>query len=281
MRVAFFANDKNREQDLARAFIAGVEAHGDIGYLRTNNSAAGNCDVAVMVGVKSIDLYRACQSAGIHIIMLDKGYQRHRQPGKRVWEYWRCAINAHHPTDTLMKIKRPRDRMEGVILQPWRTRTKRGHIAIAGSSAKYHRFYNLPDPTTWAIEVVREIRKHTDRRIAYRPKPSWHDAVPIPDTIYSGHNHPIGGVLEGAHALVTHGSNACFEAVQAGIPSVILGNGVAKPISSTDISEVERPLLATLGERRRWLASLAYCQWSVLEFKSGEAWATIRPQIGR
>jgi hypothetical protein len=269
MRVAFYASNKPREQELAAAFLAGAEAHGDSGSLRDSGDKAGDCDVAVMVGVKSCDLYRASRAAG-----------RHRQPGAKVWEYWRIAVDAHHPTGKLMAVKRPHDRMYGVNLLPWRRPAKRGHIVIAGSSAKYHRFYNLPDPTAWAIRQVHEIRKHSQRQIIYRPKPSWHDAVPIPYTTYSDKHEAIGAVLKGAHALVTHGSNACFEAITRGVPCIILGDGVAKPISSTDIAEIEQPRLASIHERRRWLASLAYYQWTVLEFQSGEAWASIRPQIG-
>ena len=274
--VAFYASDKPREQDLARAFIAGVEKHGDAGFIARGDSPR---DVAVMVGVKSIDIYRQCQAEGIHTIMIDKGYQRHRKPGERVWEYWRCAIDAHHPTDMLMNTKRPSDRMAGVELSPWHAKTKRGHIVIAGSSAKYHRFYGLPDPTTYATELVARIRKYTKRDIVYRPKPSWRDAVPIDGTTYSEPGEHIGDALWGAHALVTHGSNACFEAVTTGVPCVILGNGVAKPISSTDIAEINSPRQASMGERQRWLASLAYWQWNLIEFESGEAWAAIRPQI--
>jgi len=280
MNIAFFANDKKREQDLAEAFIAGVEKRGDKGFVfkTIENDARFPVpwpDVVAMVGVKSRDRYRECQDKGIHTIMLDKSYQRHGG-----WEWWRCAINAHHPTATLMDINRPRDRMADVELSDWRKPTKRGHIVIAGSSAKYHRFYDLPEPTKWATDLVAEIRKHTDRPIIYRPKPSWHDAVPIDGTSYSKLPDTIGDVLKGAHALVTHGSNACFEAVVAGVPCIILGDGVAKPISSTDIADIERPYLAPNYDRQRWLAALSYCQWTLEEFKSGEAWAEIRPQIG-
>ena len=297
MRVAFFASDKQREQDLARAFTAGVVKHGDTvndiypygvhhgpgEWHHDFASIRDNIDVAVMAGVKSISLYRECRDAGINTVMIDKGYQRHSNPVGRFWEYWRIAVNAHHPTDTLMDIERPHDRMAGVKLSRWREPTKRGHIVIAGSSAKYHRFYNLPEPTQWATDVVADLRKYTTRPIIYRPKPSWGDAVPIQGAGYSrGKKTKLGflDTLENAHAIVTHGSNACFEAVTSGVPCIILGNGVAKPISSTLISKINNPLLASMQQRQKWLAALAYSQWTLLEFRSGEAWATIRPQIG-
>ena len=280
MNISFYASDKMREQELALAFLTGVEKHGDTGWVQPAGFVGIKPDLAVMVGVKSRYLHRSCQALGVHTIMIDKGYQRHRKPGGKGWEYWRCAIDAHHPTDMLMNIKRPSDRMAGVELARWHAKTRRGHIVIAGSSAKYHRFYDLPEPTQWTVDLVAEIRRHTDRPIVYRPKPSWHDAKPIDGTRYSGPNENIADVLRGAHALVTHGSNACFEAVLAGVPCVILGDGVAKPISSTTIAEIESPLLASMQQRQKWLAALSYCQWTLEEFESGKAWAAIRPQIG-
>ena len=309
MKIAFFSSGKQREKNVSRAFMAGVRASGDKCIINDmgetlHDAASSNIknirqytkalkqdgvSVAVMVGVKSIEIYRACRAAGIHTIMLDKGYQRHRNPIGKYWEYWRAAVDDHHPTATLMDIDHPRDRMTGIRLSRWRTPTDQGHIVLAGSSAKYHRFYDLPEPTQWAIDVVAELRRHTNREIIYRPKASWHDAVPIEGTSYSKRpddgrifagKHNILEALAGAHALVTHGSNACFEAVTSGVPCIILGNGVAKPLSSTTIADIENPLLASMQQRQKWLAALAYSQWTLLEFKSGEAWATIRPQIG-
>lgn len=85
--------------------------------------------------------------------------------------------------------------------------------------------------------------------------------------------------LRNAHVMVTHGSNACFEAVLAGVPVIVLGDAVAKPISSTVIEEVRRPHLARARDRKQWLANLMYHQWTMPEFEGGEAWNHIRPQI--
>lgn len=284
MRVCFFASDKPREQLLADAFIRGLGPHGDTGEMRDLDGTAQvatGCEVAVMVGVKSREIFEANTKAGIHVVIIDKGYQRQRTGGPvRVWEYWRVAVDGHHPTRYLMHDVRPHDRLEasGLVIAPWRK--SGGHILIAGSSAKYHRFYGLREPTDYAARLVGWIRKRTKMPIIYRPKPSWRDAEPIPDTQYShGKQEPLESVLFDCHALVTHGSNACFEAILSGVPCVILGDGVAKSISSTDIRRVKKPRLATDDERRQWLANLLYHQWTMREFESGKAWAVIRPQI--
>lgn len=287
MRVAFMAEDIPRERHLERAFMAGVEKHGDISTNIIDFDKPEEVDAVVLIGVKSIDLYRACREAGIHTIMLDKGYVRHDEAGKPqpsgvlggVWSHTRAALDAHHPTKAMMQRNYPRDRAKhlGLELKPWRN--DGDYILLAGSSAKYHRFYNLPEPTEWARNVVAELRRYTDRLIYYRPKKSWRDSVEIEGTVWARSKEPIKNALNNAWALVTHGSNACFEAALYGVPSIILGDGVSMPISSTDLSEVENPRLADIKERRQWLANLMYQQWTMIEYQSGEAWAVIKEQI--
>lgn len=275
MRLCFYASDKPREIELASAVIAGAAEHGIEGFIKplTPEIEIEPCDVACMVGVKSARLFRACQAARILPIYFDKGYVRSRRPESRTWEYWRVSVGAHHPTGTtLCAHRKPADRLAALSLSvaPWR---KRGlQIVFAGSSAKYHEFYGLPEPTRYARKLIGQIKRLSDRPIIYRPKPSWRDAEPIRGSLFSGGNEGITSTLANAHCLITHGSNACFEAALLGIPSIILGDAVARPISSTDLADLEAP---RLGKRDRWLAALAYHQWTLDELRSGEAWITV------
>ena len=282
LRVCFFHSSKPRERVLANAFLEGVSEYGDYVELRELQpevEVATGCDVAAMVGVKSRELYQANWRAGIHTLYFDKGYTRHSTSGGvRSWEYWRVAVDAHHPTHHLPKLPTATDRLDQLELQlkPWRKEGK--HIVFAGSSQKYHDFYGLQDPTTYARKIVKRLHGLTEREVVYRPKPSWKEAVEINGTVFS-RGGSITDVLQDAWVLVTHGSNACFEAVLYGIPCIILGDAVARPISSTALEEIENPRLATDEERRLWLAQLAYSQWTLPELASGDAWKHIRPLI--
>ncbi len=273
--ILFAASDKPREQQLAAAFAAGAAVHGckvDICHNGVLPRLNGYRAVA-MVGVKSKRLFEQVKATGAMPLMLDKGYIRSRRPDARTWEYWRVSPGAHHPTGTsLTGRKYPSDRLEALELEVAKWRRGGLQVVFAGSSAKYHDFYGLPDPTEYASALFERIRQLTDRPIVYRPKPSWRDAVPIAGSRYSVGKEGMSGALANAHCLVTHGSNACFEAALLGIPSIILGDGVAKPISSTSIEDVEHP---HLGKRIQWLANLAYHQFTEAEFASGEAWQTI------
>lgn len=282
MKVVFWASDKARERILAEAFLEGVRAHGDTGEIRPLQpevTVAQDADVVCMVGVKSRELFQAHWRASAHTIMFDKGYTRQgTSGGVRAWEYWRASVDAHHPTHYLGKINHPQDRADKVQMafKPWRTDGK--HIIFAGSSAKYHDFYGLDDPTAYATKYINRLRTRTGRKILYRPKPSWRDAVPVQGAEFSKEGS-IYDVLQNAWALVTHGSNACFEAISLGIPCIILGDAVAKDISSNDLDLIEKPYLATVEQRRQWFNNLAYQQWNLREMASGEAWKTMRPVI--
>lgn len=283
MRITFWHSDKPREQVLADAFAEGARARGDTVTLRAltpEHEPAPDTDVAVMVGVKSKELFWKHWHSGVHTIYIDKGYTRHTVPGPiKIWEYWRVSVDAHHPTKKMLTRPKPFDRMEKLELElkPWRTKGK--HIVFAGSSAKYHDFYGLSDPTEYAEKFIRRSRGYTRREIIYRPKPSWRDAAPIKGSTYSELPETIDDILKGAWCLVTHGSNACFEAMLMGIPSIVFGDAVVKPISSVAMEDLEKPFLANDDTRRQWLANLCYYQWTLGEFASGQAWDHIRQDI--
>jgi len=283
LRIHFLKSDKPREWLLADAVLRGAEKHGNV----VSSSSLGEdhdpetCDVACFFGVKSRELFQKYHRADVHTLMIDKGYVRGKPTAGVVgpWKFWRVAIDAHHPTSRLSSLRLPDDRFRALGLEdhPWRTKGR--HILLAGSSAKYHTFYGTMDPTMYAKKLVAQMREHTERSIVYRPKPSWREAVSLTKCGYSRPPELLAEALDRAWVMVTHGSNACFEAVLAGVPTIITGDGVSLPISSSDLADIENPRLASDAERGQWLANLAYFQWTIGEFASGAAWEFIGEQI--
>ena len=288
MRILFIRSDKPRERILADAFVTGALKHGE-DAVQVERPEGGEysgdlppCDMVCFVGVKSVRLFKQFWKAGVHTLMFDKGYVRtEAEGGVKGWKYWRVAIDGHHPTHYLDKMKMPADRWRALKLdmKPWRKEGRQ--IVFAGSSAKYHEFYEMDDPTKFAEKYITRLYKElTERPIVYRPKPSWIDACAVHGSTFSyGKGTTIHDVLRGAHCLVTHGSNAVFEAVMEGVPCIVMGEAVAKPISTTNLDDVESPYLATDAERLQWASNLAYCQWTLGDFQSGEAWSHIKDQL--
>ena len=279
MRVVFYYAEKPRERILQGAFAEGVKVHGDEFEARLLSQEVVDCDVAVMVGVKSRELFQANWKAGTHTVLLDKGYHRATYPGgARGWIYWRVAVNAHQCTAYLSQ-NRPSDRAKKIGWHVRRWRKNGSHILFGGSSQKYHEFVDAGDPTEFAKKTIRRIAKFSSREIIYRPKPSWDGAVPVEGATLRDEFVPLVHDLEGAWATVTHGSSICLESILCGVPVIVLGDAVAKPISSTDLLEIESPRLASEDEVSQWLANLAYQQWTLAEFASGEAWGNIKSVI--
>jgi hypothetical protein len=164
-------------------------------------------------------------------------------------------------------------------------------ILVDGSSGKHHYFHAdrdyskeqmgelHNDANEIARSLVARIRDITQRPIVYRPKPSWKQARAIPGTEYSTGKEWRNAVGR-AHCVVTYGSNLCFDAALFGKPSLVLGHGIAGPISSTDLKELENPYLATGDERRQWLSNVAWTQFHALgEYYNGMAWKVIRDMV--
>ena len=283
MKIAFHHSDKDREIRLANAFLEGAAARGhEIEFRRLSPwQQIGDCDLACMVGVKSAELWHRTRASGSRTLMFDKGYVRRPGAGCE-WEYWRVSLDAHHPTQTtLMREAMPSDRFDALDLRvtEWRDNPE-GPVLFAGSSAKYHRFYGLPDPTRYAKGIIGKLRRKTRREIYYRPKPSWRDAVPIPGTVYSGPKDKLGPLVNSAHAVVTHGSNICFETILSGVPCLVLGDAIAAPVSSTELSKIERIRRCDPDTRSQWLANLAYHQWAESEMRTGQAVRQVERWMG-
>ena len=174
----------------------------------------------------------------------------------------------------------PRDIIHYETLEPRPTKKENqgSYIVFAGSSAKYHIFMGLEDPETYAKNVISELRHYTNRPVIYRPKPTWSAKKPVPQTIYKGDsdvkyhqlmNHDI-------HSVITHTSNAALEANFYGIPTLVLGDSIAKPVSSTELKDIENIHIPTLEEKESLGRSLSYFQYSMEEISTGLPWKKLK-----
>lgn len=287
MDIIFFYAPKNQhEVDLAYAFQDGTPDSVNCvlaektPYSHTRVELA---DVVCFFGVKSAKMFHRALAENVTVVYFDKGYSRSRLNSM---EYYRVAVNAQNAADFVGRANHKDDRFEKLEwkLRPYDQGTK-NYILFAGSSRKYHNIHRLPHPTQYARECFKEIKKYSPRPIIYRPKPSWvrhQDCVQIEGTTFSGPERLIRDVFRDTYVLVTHGSNACVDAMVHGIPSVIIGCGVSRSISSTQLSEVNNPIIPLEDERYQLMSNLAYCQWKLEEIASGEAWQThIYPEITR
>lgn len=293
MKAIFWQHPEHkRETDLAKALQNGARACGDEVEIRDvpqdGKIEVRECDLVCKVGVKSAEWFKAYREAGIPWLYFDKGYIRTRAPIEWL-DYWRLSVNAHHPIAYVATAKHDQKRADWMQLgwSPWRSRSAGGRaIIVDGASRKNYRFNGLGDPTERAREVIEKIRG-SGRHIIYRPKPSWDGeggAVPIEGTEYA-RGRPgidvkdVAYDLRRAHVVITFTSSLCFDAVLFGVPSIVLGCAIARPISSTSLEDLETPRLASDDERRQWLNNVAWCQFKMAEYRDGTAWRIVRGMV--
>lgn len=267
-------------------------------------------DVACCFGVKgrSREIYEMHRGMNIATLMFDKGYTRDKGDNGHTL-YSRISVNAPDPSAYMMLTRRPDDRWKRIERNmPIPERRPHGHVLICSSSEKYHEFHRLPTPHEWAVNLVGKIKKLCGNQIIYRPKPSstqnqfgivdtddpaelraaleHYNAVMIRNKSVAGASFSNGAskiadALRGCHVVITHGSAASMDAVMAGVPVITLGGAVARPVAETDLDKIEKPHLPTEGARMAWLWAMSYCQWTVSELKSGEAWLQLKEEIIR
>ena len=282
MKFTFWQAPKGYETALGPSLIAGAEANGDEVIIRPIEEyrlpASGG---SIILGVVKREILWEHQVAGIPCAYIDKGYHRARADwqGANLPAWWRLCWNATHPTAYLMDTVRPADRWtyQGVRLQD---RRRGDRILLLGSSAKFHETERLPHPTAWAQGVVDTVRHITPCEIVYRPKPSWKGAEAVAGATFDhGGKSQVADALARAWCSITYGSIAAVDSIIAGVPCIVIGNAVARPISGTSLTQVLDPYWPAATRREQWAANLAYCHFTPAEIAAGTAWSILKEQL--
>lgn len=91
----------------------------------------------------------------------------------------------------------------------------------------------------------------------------------VPGTVGMGGD--LQSALSAAAVVITFNSNAGVDAVMAGKLTVAMDHGsMALPVALADLPE---RMHCEFREREGWAERLAWCQWTMDEIRSGEAWA--------
>ncbi len=285
MRVLLYQHTNRGEQELTSALSRGIARVGDEWKILSKHGFDPK-DLegwdAVFTGrlVTSDYVMAACADQGINFVYFDKGYFYRGWKTEDPGVYYRFSVNSFQPLVYFQSVPRSADRWKKLDIE-LKPRKKNGSkIVITGCSQKFARMHSFTNES-FTEELVVKLKKLTDRDIVYRPKSADTHAVPIPGTIFSYDRCKIEEELEDAHAVVTFSSNAAVDAVLAGVPAFVLGPGIAKPVSNTDLSKIEEPWFPTDKERLQWCYDLAYCQWRVEEMEDGSLWTDLKKILSR
>jgi len=189
---------------------------------------------------------------GRQFIYWDRGYMRRVfatwLPRGDNGGYYRWHVNS-------VQMERvnavPDDRFKALKtnLSPW---SKDGrHIVIAAPTRTYAKFH---DCANWTADTIDALARVTDRQLVIRDKES---------------KRPLQADLDGAHALVTHGSIAAVEAVVLGCPVFVHESSAAALVGKVGFKYIESPIYP---DREPWVKSLAYSQFNENELVDGTLW---------
>lgn len=231
-------------------------------------------DVAVFYGYMKhiMGAYRVAKKPFVYV---DLGYWGRHEGGRRAG-YHKVSVNGRHPTAYFQRRPKSGDRFAhfGIPIKDYRENLREGFILLAGMSEKAANAEGYA-AQAWETSIVSELRRHTSRRILYRPKPNWQGARPIKGSefISDYYKKELTPDLKGCYAVVSHHSNVNVDSLLEGIPSFCLG-GAAAPMSLGDLSRVERPYYPE--NRQQWANDLAYTQWNIEEMETGTAWRFLK-----
>lgn len=252
----------------------GIRAVGDYPVLCDENRYPGpDFGVAVFYGLRGRlrDAFNDYRRDGRKAVYIDLGYWG-REHGGKLYGYHKFAVNARHPTAYFQNRSHPPDRANflGIKAKPWRKDGR--HILIAGMGPKAATFEGL-QPEEWERQALETLRKHTERTIIYRPKPSWDAPQGLMGTVFSHRKQPLNEVLLDSFAVVTRHSNVAVDGLVEGIPAFCM-EGVASVKGLQDLTKIETP--AYPDGREQWVNDIAYQQWSLSEMGEGLPWRYLK-----
>lgn len=208
------------------------------------------------------DTYPVWKARGRKFITWDRGYCRRVFASALPWapdlerSFYRFHVNAFQ-----MQAIRPvpDDRWKALgyadVVRPWQKGGR--HIVIAAPSKTYAKVHRIEN---WIADTIDQLARVTDRQLVIRDKESCR-------------NRPLQMDLDGAHALVTHGSIAAVESVILGCPVFVHPDSAASLVGLTDLSKIENPVYP---DRQPWLNALAYSQFNETELVDGSLWAMLQ-----
>lgn len=189
-------------------------------------------------------IFKDCLKNKVEWWEIDRGYIN---PG-HFDGYYRMTMNALRAPYKSLEL--PNDRLSrlNVKLENWQKGT---HVLYAPPTPAIREFYGIS--SNFDNLIIRRIEQATDRPIKIRNK---------------NLHRSLEEDLKDCHCVVTFNSNLAVDALIRGVPALTFTSELP---NQRTIEHIEGDLRF---DREKWLRYLSYCQFTLDEFRSGEAWIT-------
>lgn len=242
-------------------FINGLKAHGEKFEQRPQSDRRVS-DLAVVWAYRQTPLFDMQREAGRHYLIMERGFLGDRYK----WTSLGLdGLNGRAAFPPPLDDGERFNRHFGHRLKSWHDGD---YALVIGQVPGDASLRGLGSIEKWAQDQTDKLRSH-GYRVVYRPHPLNHDNFcPAGAESSTG---PLCYDLDGASLAVTYNSNAGVDSVVAGVPTITMDEGsMAWPVSSHSIDEP-----TYTGDRKDWTTRLSWCQWSMNEINTGEAWEHI------
>ncbi len=204
-------------------------------------------------------------------------------------ETWKVGVNGINRDASFGNEECDEKRVKklGLELKPWKTAGS--DIIVCGQHGASEQWRGMPPVDEWMINITKEIRQYTDKRIVLRPHPRHKVTLDFGKFINVLVANPkqIEGTyddfnfeeaLQRSWAVVCHSSNPAINAVMGGIPVFVSSSSLCYDVGLDilDLSKINEPLYP---DRRQWLRDLSYTEWTIDEIGAGEPWDRIKGMI--
>lgn len=192
---------------------------------------------------------------------------------------WKVGLNGINRDAYFGEQDNDRTRADhlGLVCKPWRS--DGDFILVCGQHDKSLQWQNMPRMSNWFMQTYREIRKHTDRPIVFRPHPRCrlpHIELGLKH-VYRQEPVKIGGSyddfdmgFDNVHCTISYSSNPGIHSILNGVPAFVSTHSLAYSVGN-DIDflhDIEDPMMP---DRQQWLNDYAHTEYTLEEISQGIA----------
>lgn len=258
--LTIFAARAHHQAEHARALASGLEAHG----VRAIHASYGTKATTKYVACWGWRIGRMLRQSGHEVLVMERGYLGDR------FAWTSLGWNGLNGRATFRPKDDPQRFEKNFRLAPWKDGG--AYVLLIGQvpgdaslgGVNLARWYDETAEKAKVYGLPVRFRQHPmalQRSIVQRVNGA------------ESMNGTLDNALAGAAVCVTYNSNTAVDAVIAGVPTVAADGGtMAAEVCAKKLGELAKP------DRTRWANRLAWCQWTMDEIKSGEAWEVVRPQ---
>ena len=278
MKIAYFPNQIALNGQLTlRAFLEGAKKHN---FTPVENKL--DADAAVIWSVlwngrlaPNKVVYDTYRSQGKPVFILEVGAL------KRGWT-WKVSVNhitaqGIYGNQENLDMSRP-GKIGVRLFEPQHNR--KPHILIAGQHQKSLQWEGQLPMDQWALEKIKQVRKHTDLPILVRPHPRSRFALTSSDAslispVKLPNTHEEYDLNYNCHCVINHNSGPSVSAAIRGTPVICDQTSLAWEISDA-MENIEK---IQLKDRKDWFTRICHTEWTNQEIQTGDPLSRLIPYI--